>query len=200
MEFSFKVSTKTTILLILLLLLIFKFKFAYSGNVKCNHVHSDTFENYKNNYDVLSLKYTYRGSFNDKCMDLGEDYRERYIDVLMANNIKCIGKWCNNNTYSCENTNPECYQVEHIVDRKNTPYKNCNTNILGNVIMAYGLWNRQMGQLCWNNTYVEKKIIYGEYIVCQAIKNVIDCSNCNVQIPKECNKYMFDNTVNLIIL
>jgi hypothetical protein len=185
--------------LIIILTILISTTFATEGNIKCDKLHSQVYDEYKGNYDVLRQKNTYGGNFDDKCMELGEEYREKYINILKNHNINCQGKWCVHGTYSCKGVESECYQVEHIVDRKNTPYKDCGTNILGNVIMAYGLWNRQVGQLCWENVYAEKKEIYGEDIVCQAIRNIVSCGNCNVSLPEECKTYTIKKKDEIII-
>ena len=105
---------------------------------------------------------------------------------------ECINSWKYN---SISNS----YQVEHIIDKSNTPYDNCNTDITGNIIMAYGLWNQKIGQLCWNDVVKEKKVVYGDEILCSAIKNVIHCSqnnikyiNCNTSIPEYCVNMNYD--------
>jgi len=54
--------------------------------------------------------------------------------------------------------------------------------------MAYGAWNKQVGQLCWNDILNEKINVYGKDIFCDAIKNVIECGKCNVELPKECSE------------
>ena len=124
-------------------------------------------------------------------MDLGGDsYRSNYIKVLMDNNIQCTGDWCKeygtNNGFDCKDMGVECYQVEHIIDKQNTPYDKCNMNILGNVIMASGTWNNQIGNRCWDDIKREKIAVYGKDIFCKAIKNVIDCTKCDASLPIEC--------------
>ena len=54
----------------------------------------------------------------NKCLLLGGEYREKYVHILKNDNKECHGKWCVDGTFSCAKVDPECYQVEHIVDRK----------------------------------------------------------------------------------
>lgn len=176
----------------LLLYILLLINFTLAANIKCtNTTNSKVFKEYskKDKLNELYQKNTFGGSFYDICFDLGKDYRKNYIKILRENNINCTGKWCNSGLYKCINNPRECYEVEHIVDKKNTPYDKCNTNILGNVIMAYGKWNNQVGQLCWKNVLYEKMQVYGNDIFCDAVSNIIKCGNCDIEMPMEC-KYI----------
>lgn len=157
----------------------------------CTSVHTHEFLNYKDNLQSLFQYNTFGNIFENKCQNLGNNPRQIYTKILVDNDIQCMGDWCkedgNNNGFDCKDMGLDCYQVEHIIDRKNTPYDPCNTNILGNVIMAYGKWNNEIGQRCWNDVKNEKIIVYGKDIFCQAIKNVIACDkNCNINLPFDC--------------
>lgn len=119
----------------------------------------------------------------------------------MNNNITCIGDWCkkdgNNNGFDCMDMGVECY---YIIDMKNTPYDKCNTNNLGNVIMASGSWNNQISQKHWNNVISEKLKVYGKKIFCQALKNVIECdSNCVIDLPVKCYDYTWFQNLFVIV-
>jgi hypothetical protein len=144
---------------------------------------------------------TFGGNFNNKCQDLTSNPRSKYIDILNKNNIKCEGKWCVNNIFSCPNQTKECYEVEHIVDQKNTPFNSCNRYILGNLIMAYGKWNYEVGQPCWDSIKMEKMNVYGKTIFCSAIKNIIECDpKCHIPIPPECTDSLEPNNASNVIL
>lgn len=147
--------------------------------------HTKTYDEYQGKLSELIQADTFGGNFPNKCDDLGKNYRPAYIKILKDNNIQCSGKWCIDGEWKCNRTN-QCYQVEHIVDKANTPYDNCNPFILGNLIMTYGQWNNEIGQKCWDQVLQEKLEVYGKEIFCNAIKNVVECSNCSISLPLEC--------------
>jgi hypothetical protein len=70
-------------------------------------------------------------------------------------------------------------QVEHIVDSNNGPLElhDCNKDIRGNKIIAYGVWNNQAGQLCWKDAEAEKRKVYGDWIFDNAYNAVKECCN-----------------------
>lgn len=74
-------------------------------------------------------------------------------------------------------------QVEHIVDTNNGPnyLSSCPKDILGNLVMATGQWNQQIGQLCWKYVEREKRLVYGDEIVDYALSAVADC--CGIVKP-----------------
>lgn len=156
----------------------------------CSNKNTEIYETDEYDYNDLFQSNTFIET--NKCVDLGKSPRTKYLKILNENNIKCSGIWCINGNFEW-NANKQCYEVEHIVDRHNTPYDACNTNILGNVVMAYASWNNQIGQLCWDDAKNEKIQIYGKEIFCKAVKNIIECSNCNAPLPIECNP---DQTIN----
>jgi len=73
--------------------------------------------------------------------------------------------------------------VEHIIDINNGPSEllNCNKQIRGNMIIANGDWNRQVGQLCWKDVSVEKRLVYGDEIFNSAYDAV---RSCCINTPK----------------
>lgn len=102
------------------------------------------------------------GSSIDPCMKYKD--RKTYITLLEENNIECSGPWCIDGKFSCgKSGNTECWQVEHIIDQSNSDLSNqgYDVNIIGNVIMAYGKWNNQIGQRIWPIVEQEKSEIYG---------------------------------------
>lgn len=102
------------------------------------------------------------GSSIDPCTPYKD--RKTYIKILEENNIQCSGPWCIDGSFSCgKSGNTECWQVEHIIDQSNSDLvdEGYDVNILGNVIMAYGKWNVQIGQRIWPIVEEEKSLIYG---------------------------------------
>jgi len=75
-------------------------------------------------------------------------------------NYVCSGRWCRADGWTCGQGNKQCYEVEHIIPKANTipGLAECNANIYGNVVMAYGMWNLQ----CSNGKLCEKGEIYGD--------------------------------------
>lgn len=160
-----------------LILLISYIHCIYCAKTNSNKKHSDIYNNYKNNEFPISdfyMKNTFGGNLLsiDKCKPYTT--RKEFINTLNRLNIKCSGKWCN-----CDGTYKyislyKSYEIEHIIDLKNSELNNCNKNIYGNIVLTYGLWNRQVGNLNWNNAKKEKSEIYGN-IVNKALLNIIDC-------------------------
>jgi hypothetical protein len=152
--------------------------------------HTDIYNKYKagNFNQTIFLSNTYLG-FNkmfDPCQQID---RKKFIKILVDNNIACSGSWCVDNNYKClKGKTDSCYHCEHIIDKKNSEseYSGYNKDILGNVIMAYGRWNMQIGQLSWRDIKEEKREIYGTKIFNQAEYYVKYCSN-------KTNNYYYDN-------
>lgn len=68
-------------------------------------------------------------------------------------------------------------QVEHMIDRNNGPPElaHCNKNIRGNLVMAIGAWNQEVGQLCWDDVAREKRNVYGNEAFEYAYQSVKTC-------------------------
>ena len=68
-------------------------------------------------------------------------------------------------------------EVEHIIDSTNGPPEliDCDKNIRGNLIIARGTWNRQVGQLCWERAEAKKRKVYDDEIVDFAYASVKQC-------------------------
>lgn len=109
--------------------------------------------------------------------------RKAYIKFLTDRGIRCTGEWCVDNGFNCPNRDGKCYEVEHIIDLNDDctlpDTKDMERNIFGNMIMAYGLWNRQVGQLRWKNVENEKRTVYGDGIVNKAIYYIMQCDKYN---------------------
>lgn len=124
------------------------------------------FDIYKNNVDLLYM----RESFNlDTCKTYSN--RKQFVSMLIKNNIACRGH-CYQSSYIYNS--PNNYQAEHIIDLKNSILENCNKNIYGNLVMAYGKWNMEIGQLTWTDVEKEKRLVYGD-IFDKAIENIKIC-------------------------
>ena len=137
---------------------------------------------------TLFLPNTYLGMTSDLdyiCQDLGET-RPTYLNILQQRRIGCSGSWCINGQFRCNyGKSQECYNVEHIVDSQNSipELADYNKNILANVIMAYGCWNQQVGQLRWESVEAEKREIYGNALMDSAINAIIRCHEYNHAPP-----------------
>jgi hypothetical protein len=118
---------------------------------------------------------TYGGFQSCKTINTNDDFR-KYINQKFP----CNYEHCRSGLpapWGCGNSK-ECYEVEHIIPKANNipELEGCNTNIYGNLIMAYGVWNNQLS----NTHFNEKKLIYGE-IFDNAYKSVYFC--CKGQNP-----------------
>jgi len=98
--------------------------------------------------------------------------RAEYLSALSNAGITCVGQWCNGNF----GTKPQRthYEMEHIVDVVELDFPDCNKNILGNLVMAFGIWNNQVGQLNSKGAANEKSQVYGS-IYNLARANVAKC-------------------------
>lgn len=151
---------------------------AANENGKRNHTKIYEYELQKNNgtinniNDFWFISKTFLQS--DICQPIENRYE--YVKILINNNISCANDRCPNNSWNCKNYCRQGYQMEHIIDKNNADIllKNCSTNILGNLIMAYGIWNMQMGALNWAAVMGEKMDIYGD-IFADAYSNVRKC-------------------------
>lgn len=101
------------------------------------------------------------------------------VRTQITNTFTCSGQFCVNGGWSCKDASRQCYEVEHIIPVSNNipELAGCNMNIYGNVIMAYGLWNAQLG----NRFLPEKHIIYGDVFL-KAYNAVYKCCH-NGNLP-----------------
>jgi hypothetical protein len=112
-----------------------------------------------------------------KSGDICKEHKTYYKKSLIEKNIECSGEWCNNlgiNNWGCKETNKDgCYHVENIISKSNfiKDIDNCETSIVGNYIMSYGKWNKQLG----NGFYDEKRNVYGSDIFYKAYDNIFFC-------------------------
>lgn len=114
-----------------------------------------------------------------RCMALSENgsiRRRQFLQLLQSEGVTCQGDWCIDNKFKCDSGNSKsCYNLEHIIDLKNSILPHWNKNIAGNIVMAYGKWNQEMGQLTWPMVELEKREIYGNDLVNRAILNLQFC-------------------------
>jgi hypothetical protein len=66
---------------------------------------------------------------------------------------------------------------DHIIDEKNVPglADGCARDIAANKIPVGSSWNRAAGQLCWADAEAEKRAVYGDAIVNNALAAVREC-------------------------
>lgn len=84
--------------------------------------------------------------------------------------------------------------VEHIIDHANSEQtlQHCNKDIRGNMILANADWNRQVGQLCWDNVKKEKIDVYGN-IFRTALDAVTKCCSQIMPIISERHTNFYKN-------
>ena len=139
---------------------------ANCGKTVSSKTSTNSYAQYANAPEKLYMK----ESFNiDMCKKFVS--RKQFVSLLLKKNINCRG-WCFQNSYVYQGL--QSYQAEHIIDLKNSILPNCNKNIYGNLIMSYGKWNNEVGQLTWENIQKEKTAVY-KGIFNQAIENIKKC-------------------------
>lgn len=122
--------------------------------------------------------------------------RKTFINYLLSNDIYCSGIWCNGNYVYKQSS--DSYEIEHIIELKNSELNTYDKNIYGNILLAYGTWNRQLGNLNWTYGKQEKIRVYGKDIVEQAIKNIKICNTPYIENVIE--YYIFYKICALLIL
>ncbi len=141
--------------------------------------HTETYRQWKEGNFHFNFFLTDTFLQEHRCTALSEDGTERrkqYLKLLQDNDIPCSGDWCIDDKFKCQRGNSQsCYNLEHIIDISNSMLEHQNKNIVGNIIMAYGKWNQQVGQLVWQNVEIEKREIYGNDIVNRAMLNIQYC-------------------------
>lgn len=172
----------------------------------CNQ-HTNMFEQYQKGYlkktDFFQSN-TYLPGNIDPCTKFGN--RKEYVKKLVDNNIicelYCSTRGNNPGNYNCLNqttgvkTN-NCLQVEHMVDSKNSDMVNegMDVDIYGNIIMANGIWNNQVGGKSWDLVMIEKSDIYGD-IFMKAREHIRYCNN----IDKKNNFTIIIITIIIIVI
>lgn len=127
------------------------------------------------------LHQTFLGYEGDdiRCQPLSDDpttRRRQYIQLLQQRDIACTGSWCVEGQFKClSGDSQNCYNLEHVVDLHHSILGEYNKNIMGNIVMAYGLWNQQLGRMAWSQVEAEKREIYGDPLVNSAMLAIIAC-------------------------
>jgi hypothetical protein len=109
--------------------------------------------------------------------------KDKSAFMKALNVISCTGIWCKENRgFKCDasGNNQACYNMEHIIDKEGCGYDKEDTNILGNLVMAYGKWNQEVSHSkigCCANALREKTEIYGKDMVNKAIEHIKSCKN-----------------------
>jgi len=157
--------------------------------MKTKNEHTETYYNWKEGIftDNFFLPNTFITNIidpNDLATICKPYTRTKYVNFLRNNNIDCSGSWCIDDQFSCLVDGKlvlDCYQGEHIIDRRDSipEFAEDDKNIFGNIVMAYGWWNNQIGRLSWDRTETEKREIYGELIVDKVIENIRKCKIYN---------------------
>lgn len=193
-----------SLIIIILIIITFSFiiKDVYDMYIDDNRFiskkHTNVFLEYNDNSDIFFDKSTYGGYiYNDPCKKIKSTTEFRnYVNK----HITCLGRWCYNGKYSCPlYNNTECYNVEHIYDLNRGDINGCyNKDISGNLIMAWGRWNQELGKLDYKENMKEKEIIYGKEIIDKARENIIKCGDCLIEENK--NIINFIKIISFIIL
>lgn len=154
--------------------------------------HSQIYQEWKQGrfHETLFLPQTYLGFEEDvRCQPLSDDSTERrnqYVGLLRQRNIGCSGSWCIEGQFRCRYGNSQdCYNLEHMVDLQNSMLGEYNRNIVGNIVMAYGKWNQQVGSLTWPRVEAEKTEIYGRQLMEAAMLAIIECGEKALGVPPQ---------------
>ena len=147
---------KTQVIMLIPLLLVTTM--VDSARVDGKREYTSTFTNL---VDSLFLNYTHLPSFTgiNPCAPVKS--RSAYISLLARYGITSGNEFAD-------------YQMEHIIDKSNTPYSG-NKDIAGNLVMSNPTWNNQIGQMNWSMVEREKRIVY-RAIFDKALKSVVECS------------------------
>lgn len=108
--------------------------------------------------------------------------RNRQFREFVNQALDCTGQWCYRGKFACDqHGSMTCYHVEHIIDQNGPVGCSWCKSIPGNLIMASGEWNSDVGGLAGRNftaSALEKRFIYGG-IYDKALSHIIAC--CGLQ-------------------
>lgn len=166
-------------LFILLILFITQINMQDQFNTDCN-ARTEVFNNHgpfnDNNYYFVTDTYTLETYL--RCIKVSNrDFKNRLNIIYPCDGIHCVTNTTHRNTWGCKLDNSQdCYNVEHIIPTANNipTLRECDTNIYGNLVMAYGRWNQQLS----NSYYGEKYLIYKD-IYLRAYTAVYECCKNN---------------------
>ena len=117
--------------------------------------------------------------YNDPCTII--DYNVQFRNYVNQH-LQCNKKWCVDHTYSCKyHLNDRlCYEVEHIIDKNGPELNTYCKNIAGNMVMALGKWNMELGRMTIDYNYYlskrEKEMVYGKDIMIDVRDIIINCN------------------------
>lgn len=139
-------------------------------------------ENHNNNYyfyDPMTFGMDY-----DPCQKLDNTtkFKNKDFKIYISEQVQCLGEWCTNDGYFCKGDNKNCYNVEHMIDENGPELKDYDKNIFGNLVMAYGLWNQQLGWIAWYDysaSAAEKEEVYGKDRMDKARNLIMTCNQPN---------------------
>jgi hypothetical protein len=135
--------------------------------------------NNDNGYYFVPMTYG-AGTYKCNTINNNTQFRDKINSMFECTYSHCMI----DNTWGCNfGDSQNCYNVEHIIPKNNklTELSDCNTNIYGNLIMAYGKWNTEL-----SNGYLDEKIlIYGD-IFTNAYTSVYECCHNHppTSVPK----------------
>jgi len=120
--------------------------------------------------------------FLEPCKEMtAQEFRSQLKKAQRQDLIKCTGAWCIEGEFKCKQHDSQtCYNVEHIIDRAG-PEISTNRedkDIVANYVMAWGLWNQEIGKFTKTNYSVvknEKSLIYGSRRISQVRQKIQEC-------------------------
>jgi hypothetical protein len=144
--------------------------------VGVNSQHTSSFLEYWNKFGndnhYFYDSFTFGMDSTSPCMKISNNTEYRRF----VNSQPCSGYWCIDNTFKCKGDNQNCYNVEHIIDKR---VVGDNGNIYGNLVMAWGRWNQELGHLKYEDSEKEKEIVYGVERVDRAKNIIVQCNSNN---------------------
>lgn len=165
----------------------------------CN-THTNLYNQYING--TLTFDLVQKNTFltTNPCDTSYLNIKSKYLKRLDEANIVCNGTWCVNDNFECKQSNDQCYNIDHIIDTKNSiaELNNYDKNIVGNLIMIYSEWKNELDQRSWKIIEEEKKKVFGDNIFYKAYDNVKGCGVINPNIIT--NFAIFDSIFLIIFM
>lgn len=120
----------------------------------------------------------------DPCQRTANPHFRTFVNA----NVECKGLWCIDEAFKCPSGDSRfCYNVEHIIDTNGGEFLPNQTNIAGNLVMAWGRWNQELGTLArksYADAQGEKSLVYGSDAVIRAKSWIRKCNNINSGDPE----------------
>jgi len=169
-------------------------------------------EFYKNNWDAGNADFNFFDP-NTFGMDIYDDPCTIINSNVVFKNkinekINCLGTWCVDDSFNCVlHKTTECYNVEHIIDTNGNEFRNAKCKqIAGNMVMAYGRWNSQLGSRArkyYSDSINEKMIVYRQERVNNVRDIIIKCNpDCEItkSTQQPANDVSLDREEYLVLL